>query len=81
MKIKKTSLRKQAGAYLSIVMPIVAGAIRRAEHMSIAMEARGFRAYPRRTSMRSLKMRTADWLYLAAFLATLAAVTVLSLHM
>jgi len=76
LRIKKTSLRKQAAAYISIVLPVVAGAIRRAEHLSIAMEARGFRAFPRRTSMRALIMRTADWLYLAVFFVIQTAVFV-----
>ena len=76
LKLKKTSLRKKAGAYISIVIPVVAGAIRRAEQLSIAMEARGFRAFPKRTSMRRLRMRAADWIYLAVFCAALTAVFV-----
>ena len=74
LKLKKTSLRKQAGAYISIVIPIVAGAIRRAEQLSVAMEARGFRAYPKRTSMRRLRMGASDWIYMAIFCALLTAV-------
>ena len=74
LRLKKTGLRKQAGAYISIVLPVVAGAIRRAENLSIAMEARGFRAYPRRTYMRALRMRMADWLYLAVLCLVLSAV-------
>lgn len=74
LRLKKAGLRKQAGAYLSIVLPVVAGAIRRAEQLSIAMEARGFRAFPRRTSMRRLRMRTADLVYAAALCIVVAAV-------
>ena len=77
LKLKKAGLKKQAGAYISIVLPVVAGAIRRAEHLSIAMEARGFRAFPHRTSMRRLRMRAADWVYLAVFCLIIAAVVVL----
>lgn len=76
LRTRKTGLRSQAAAYLSVVIPIVAGAIRRAEQLSVAMEARGFRAFPRRTSMRSLRMRPADWVYLSVFCALVAAVFV-----
>jgi len=74
LRLKKTGLRGRASAYISVVIPVVAGAIRRAEQLSIAMEARGFRAFPKRTSMRSLRMRPADWVYLAVFCIALAAV-------
>jgi len=76
LRIKKTGLKGRAAAYLSIVLPVVAGAIRRAEQLSIAMEARGFRAYPRRTSMRTLHMRRSDWVYAAVFLAVMSAIFV-----
>ena len=78
LRTKKTGLRKQTAAYISIVIPVVAGAIRRAEQLSIAMEARGFRALPRRTSMRRLRMRAFDWGYIAGFCIALAAVFVLA---
>ena len=79
LKVKKAGLKKQAGAYISIVIPVVAGAIRRAEQLSIAMEARGFRAMPRRTSMRRLRMRASDWIYFASFCAILAAALILTI--
>ena len=72
LRLKKTGLRAQAGAYISIVIPVVAGAIKRAEQLSIAMEARGFRAFPKRTSMRRLRMRPADWVYFVVFCAIIA---------
>ena len=67
LRIKKAGLKAQTGAYISLVIPVVAGAIRRAEQLSIAMEARSFRALPKRTSMRRLRMRPHDWAYLAVF--------------
>ena len=76
LKVKKTSLKNQAAAYISIVIPVVAGAIGRAEQLSIAMEARGFRAFPKRTSMRRLRMRASDWAYLAVFTSALAVIIV-----
>jgi len=80
LRIKKAGLRKQVAAYMSIVLPVLAGAIRRAEQLSVSMEARGFRAFPRRTSMRRLRMRSADWLYLAAFCLILSAILILSYY-
>ena len=76
LQIKKAGLKQQAGAYLSIIIPVVAGAIHRAESLSIAMEARGFRAFPKRTNMRFLRMRKSDWVYLAVFCLVIAAVFV-----
>jgi len=74
LQIKKAGLKKQLSAYLGLTIPVVAGAIHRAESLSIAMEARGFRVYPKRTSMSALRMRKADWIYLAAFCLAIAAV-------
>ena len=76
LKLKKTGLKRQAGAYISIALPIVASAVQRAELLSIAMEARGFRAFPQRTSMRRLRMRGADWAYSLVFCAAITAILV-----
>ena len=81
LQVKKAGLKKQSAAYISIVIPIVAGAIRRAEQLSIAMEARGFRALPHRTSMRRLRMRASDLVYLTGFCIILAAVIAFSIYM
>ena len=75
-KLKKTSLRNKARVYISVLIPIVAGAIRRSEQLSTAMEARAFRAEPHRTNMRKLTMRPRDWLYIACLTAVLAALVV-----
>ena len=78
LRLKKTGLKHQAGAYISIALPVVASAVQRAEHLSIAMEARGFRAFPKRTSMRRLRMRGTDWAYTIVFCAVIAAILVLN---
>jgi energy-coupling factor transport system permease protein len=80
LKIKKAGLVKQAGAYISIVIPVVASAVRRAEQLSIAMEARGFRAFPHRTNMRRLQMRAIDWTYATVFCTALASILLLSVN-
>jgi energy-coupling factor transport system permease protein len=71
-RLKKTSLIHKLRVYSTLMLPIVAGAIQRAEQMSLAMEARAFRAYPRRVSMRVLRLKTADLIYLSLFAALLA---------
>lgn len=76
-RIKKAPITKRLRLYLALAAPIVAGAVRKSEQTAVAMEARAFRAFPRRTSMRRLRMKKSDWAYLAAFIILLAAVMVL----
>jgi energy-coupling factor transport system permease protein len=78
IRLKKAPLRRKISTYTSVMLPIVSGAIHRAEQTSIAMEARAFRAFPKRTSMRRLKMAKADWIYLAVFTILLILCVVLS---
>ncbi len=73
-RIKKAPVRKRLRLYLALSAPIVAGAVRKSEQTAVAMEARAFRACPRRTSMRRLVMKKSDWAALAAFAVLLAAV-------
>ena len=77
LRVKKTGLKTRASAYISLILPVTAGAINRAEQMSIAMETRAFRAYPRRTNYRRLRMRAADMIYFILFCAVLAAIIIL----
>lgn len=72
-RIKGAGLRARIRIYMSAATPIVAGAIRRAEQMSVAMEARSFRRYPHRTSMRKISMRAVDWCFSLAVIAATAA--------
>lgn len=52
--------------YLRLVVPVTAGAIRRADKMNIAMAARGFRAFDNRTRFFSVRMHAYDWLFIGA---------------
>lgn len=70
-KIDGAPLRQRLSVYLRIAMPVVAGAIHRSEKLSAAMEARAFRAFPTRNSMRLLRMTRGDRIYLAVFLVIL----------
>ena len=56
---------ERARLYLRLTVPVTAGAIRRAEHMNIAMAARGFRAYEKRTRLFCVRMHTYDWIFMA----------------
>lgn len=70
-KIKGAPLRRRLETYVSIAVPVVAGALRRCEQMSVAMEARAFRSMPGRTYMRRLTLRRSDVIYLILFTAAL----------
>lgn len=63
-ELKKASLRKKLTAFRKMCMPILAGAMERAKDTSVAMEARGFRAYRKRTYMRRLKLKKRDMVIL-----------------
>jgi energy-coupling factor transport system permease protein len=61
---ERGNLLDKLGAYPPLVVPLVVGAMRRAQLMSIAMDARGFGAYPKRTYVYSIAMSREDWLAL-----------------
>lgn len=59
-EIEKASLREKPGLYKDMCLPILCGALQRAKDSSIAMEARGFRAFDRRSYMRRLNLSGKD---------------------
>ena len=68
---------QKARLYLAMLAPVTAGALQRAEAMSISMEARAFRSQPGRTCWRRLRMQLNDWLYGAIFILLLAAIMII----
>ena len=76
-KVRGATVQEKLGIYASILLPVTAGALRRAEQMSVAMEARGFRSRPQRTYMRRLRMRRTDWAWLLAPTLSILAVALL----
>lgn len=60
MELRKASLKVKLQVYLKISLPILAGTLERAKDTSMAMEARAFRAYEKRTYMRQMKLRAND---------------------
>lgn len=67
MELKKTSIVKKIGCYRRICIPILVCALHRAKDMSIAMEARGLRAYDTRTYMRRLVLSKVDIAWIIIF--------------
>lgn len=60
-ELQKISARLKIKLYTRMLLPIISGAIYRAEQMAIAMDARAFRAYPQRSYMRRLKLKKRDY--------------------
>lgn len=51
--------------YLPLVVPIFAGAIRSTNHLAAALESKGFGARKQRSYYLALRLRAADWVWLA----------------
>ncbi len=56
------------------IVPLLAGAIRHAERMALAMDARAFGAYPTRTERHLVPFRVRDVVFIAGMLAASAAI-------
>ena len=54
---------------ISIIIPLLVSALRRAEELSIAMEARGYSGYEGRTRFKVFNWRFKDWLFTASFVS------------
>ncbi len=52
-------------AYPSLVTPLIIGAMRRAQLVAVAMDSRAFGASENRTYIQDIRMRFADWAFLA----------------
>jgi energy-coupling factor transport system permease protein len=76
-RLNGLGLGNKIKVYSSIMLPVLSGTIRRCEQMSVAMEARAFRAMPGRTSMRCLRMKPVDWAWAVVFEALMCPVLVL----
>lgn len=65
-----SAIRRRVG----YVIPLLAGAIRHAERVALAMDARAFGAYPDRTERYLVPFRTRDVVFLVLFWAASAAI-------
>ncbi len=61
INLKKLSLSKKIKVYSYIIFPTVSGSILKSKQLATAMEARAFRAYPKRTMLRELKFKLIDY--------------------
>lgn len=60
------------------IVPLLAGAIRHAERVALAMDARAFGAHPTRTERHLVPFRTRDTIFIAAFIAASAVILALT---
>ncbi|MFC5433444.1 energy-coupling factor transporter transmembrane component T family protein [Microbacterium suwonense] len=60
------------------IVPLLAGAIRHAERVALAMDARAFGAYPTRTERYQVPFRVRDTVFIVLFIAASAAILVLT---
>lgn len=63
--IGRIKWNKRIKVYSYLMLPVVAGSIAKAQDLAIAMEMRGFRAYPKRTSYYILQMKPVDILIIS----------------
>ena len=71
--LKKIAFKKRVMLYSYIFTPVLAGALNKAHRLSVAMEARAFRAYGTRSSYRVLKLEKKDYaVIISSFLVTSA---------
>lgn len=76
LDLKKIGIGEKLKAYTYLLMPITVNSLLKAKELSVAMEARAFRAYPTRTSWVELRFSMIDYivLFLAVVFALLIAV-------
>ena len=76
LRLEGRGLLGRARAQLPVLIAMLVAAIRSIDRLAMALDARGFGATPRRTSLHPLRFRPTDWLALAALLIASAAVLV-----
>ncbi len=62
-------LQKRLQLYSYLLMPVMVSTVIRAEQLSLAMEMRAFRAFPTRTSHRTLQLNAADYAWMLGSIA------------
>ncbi|MFZ5974003.1 MAG: energy-coupling factor transporter transmembrane component T family protein [Bacillota bacterium] len=73
VNLKKIPFGKKIKVYVYLLTPVVMSVLKRAQNLSMAMEARAFGAYPTRVSYLVLKLRAGDYLVQSLSLAFSAA--------
>jgi len=66
VELKQVPWGKKIYLFRHLFFPVVYGTVLKAQQLSVAMEARGFRAYPRRTYLRQLYLTRLDYCLMLA---------------
>jgi len=80
LELDKGNFMKRIRNYVPILIPLIISAIRRSVELAEALEARGFGATEKRTSIVTLKMRWADYVVIFLTLIGIAIALYVYLH-
>lgn len=69
VEVKKVPWGRKIELYRCLFFPVVYGVMLKAQQLAVAMEARGFRAFPQRTYLRRLNLCFADYVVMSIFSA------------
>lgn len=69
VELKQVSWGKRIELFRCLLFPVVFSALLKAQQLAVAMESRGFRAYPQRTYLRRLDFIWADYLVMLIFVS------------
>ncbi len=69
VELKQVPWGQKITMYRRLFFPVVYGTMLKAQQLAVAMEARGFRAYPKRTYLRRLNFHCADYVVMIIFSA------------
>lgn len=64
IELKKLTIRNRLKIYTYLFMPVITSMMVKAKALALAMEMRGFRIHPQRTSYIRLKLRGIDYLFM-----------------
>jgi len=67
-RIKERFFLAKLKAYPALVVPLVLGAMRKAQSASLAMDSRAFGAFKKRTWLEKPVIKVHDYLFLAGFI-------------
>lgn len=80
VEFKKVPWKQKITLCRQLLFPVVYGAVLKAKQMAVAMEARGFRAYPQRTYLRKLQLSVTDYGLMLVFAAVTLLLIVLQIR-
>ncbi|QOR35408.1 energy-coupling factor transporter transmembrane protein EcfT [Clostridium sp. 'deep sea'] len=77
--IKRLKLKQKIEVYSYIFTPVIVSTLNKARYLAISIETRGFRAYPRRTSLYSLKLKSLD--YFVMFISVIITISIIYINL